>query len=97
MGEGTGLSTKVSQQCDSQPHDDADGSYNIAPRQRAPVIHRDEESGEPIIETMSVHCDTICPKLTTPQAMGLDPPLDETPSNRSFEHHQRAIGIPPRP
>ncbi|KAK1925910.1 hypothetical protein DB88DRAFT_485565 [Papiliotrema laurentii] len=27
-------------------------NYNIAPRQRAPVIHRDEESGEPIIETM---------------------------------------------
>jgi putative SOS response-associated peptidase YedK len=27
-------------------------SYNMAPHQRAPVIRRDHESGEPMIETM---------------------------------------------
>jgi putative SOS response-associated peptidase YedK len=30
----------------------ADASYNIAPRQRAPVVRRDQETGEAMIETM---------------------------------------------
>lgn len=81
-----------------RPYDlQADHSYNIAPRQRAAVIHRDSDTGSPVLETMYVNTSCGAQSFTNRQAVGTHPALDEASSDGRYEHHQRQIRIPPRP
>ncbi len=52
MGETAGLPAKASDSIPVRNILMRLFSYNMAPHQRAPVIRRDHESGEPMIETM---------------------------------------------
>ena len=54
MGKGTGLPAEVSCRAHSETHPvlNATDSYNVAPRQRMPVLRRDQDTHEPILETM---------------------------------------------
>lgn len=73
---------------------DKNGRYNVAPRTRAAVIHRDNETGGGMIEEMYVFVvrpvvssGSWTGELIEPKAMGADPSLDQTSPLRSAKHY----------
>ena len=52
--------TALSMTCGHDRSHADNSSFNVAPRSRAPVVRRDEASGEVVIETMSVLLELSC-------------------------------------